>query len=96
MEKKIDKSKISLYNNKDMKNKNKIRTLKQPDLNLIKNNNLNNDNISLSVNAISNKHKKEQHLLKSKKINFKSLNIVNKKENNQIMDDYLVKIIIKK
>ena len=38
------------------------------------------DNISLSVNEISNKHKKEQHLLKSKKINFKSLNIVNKKE----------------
>ena len=75
-----------------MKNKNKIRTLKQPDLNLIKNNNLNNDNISLSVNAISNKHKKGQHILKSKKFNFKSLNIVNKKENNQIMDDYLVKI----
>ena len=60
MEKRIDKSKISLYNNKDIKNKNKIGNLKQPDLNLIKNNNIKNNNISLSVNTISNKHKKEQ------------------------------------
>ena len=66
MEKRIDKSKISLYNNKDIKNKNKIGNLKQPDLYLIKNNNIKNNNISLSVNTISNKHKKEQQILKKK------------------------------
>ena len=92
MRQKIDKSKIYLYN-KDIKNINinKIGPLKQQNLNIVKNSNAENKTISLHLNTISNK-KAKYHRSKPKNNNFKSVKNSKEKDNNQIMDDYLVKI----
>ena len=92
MRQKIDKSKIYLYNN-DIKNINIniIGALKQPNLSIVKNSNAEKKTISLHLNTISNK-KAKYHRSKPKNNNFKSIKTSKEKDNNQIMDDYLVKI----
>ena len=92
MRQKIDKSKIYLYNNNIKNiNINKIGALKQPNLSIVKNSNAEKKTISLHLNTISNK-KAKYHRSKPKNNIFKSVKVSKEKENNQIMDDYLVKI----
>jgi len=92
MRQKIDKSKIYLYNNNIKNiNINIIGALKQPNLSIVKNSNAEKKTISLHLNTISNK-KAKYHRSKPKNNIFKSVKTSKEKENNQIMDDYLVKI----
>ena len=99
MEKKIDKSKLSLYL-KDTKPINKKGLLKQGNLNQSKNkinnksNNINKNAISLHLNTISiNKNKNSKDfILKLGKHNSRNLNLSSKEKNNKKLDDYLEKI----
>ena len=99
MEKRIDKSKLSLYL-KEAKPANKKGTLKQGNLNQSKNNitnknnNINKNVISLHLNTISNNKNSysKDIILKLKKSNRRYLNISSKEKSNQKFEDYLDKI----